>query len=201
MWDDQIAYVLWSRYGLFYLMGIRRFAEFTPKIHPTAYVDETALVIGQVNLEEDSSVWPMTVVRGDINSIHIGKRSNIQDATVIHVTHAGKYNPDGFGVLVGDDVTVGHRCILHGCTIQNRCLIGMGVCLMDGVVVESNVIIGAGSLVTPGKIVESGYLWLGSPARRVRPLNEKEQEFLLYSSQYYAQLKNRHQESGQSRFE
>lgn len=175
-------------------MAIRPFAELIPKIHPTAYVDETALLIGQVTLEEDSSVWPMAVIRGDINSIHIGKRSNIQDSTVIHVTHAGKHNPQGFATYVGDDVTVGHRCILHGCTIQDRCLIGMGVCLMDGVVVESNVIVGAGSLVSPGKILESGYLWLGSPARRVRPLNEKELEFLIYSSSYYVQLKNKHHE-------
>lgn len=173
-------------------MAIRPFAEFIPKIHPTAYVDETALLIGRINMEADSSVWPMAVIRGDINSIHIGKRSNIQDATVIHVTHAGKYNPEGFATVVGDDVTVGHRCILHGCTIHDRCLIGMGVCLMDGVVVESNVIIGAGSLVSPGKTLEGGYLWLGSPARRIRPLNEKEQEFLIYSAHYYAQLKNRY---------
>jgi carbonic anhydrase/acetyltransferase-like protein (isoleucine patch superfamily) len=173
-------------------MTIRAFAEFKPQIHASAFVDETALLIGQVNLEEDSSVWPMTVIRADINAVSIGKRSNIQDGTIIHVTHAGKFNPEGFATKVGNDVTVGHRCILHGCTIQNHCLIGMGVCLMDGVVVESNVIIGAGSLATPGKILESGYLWLGAPVRRVRPLNEKELEFLAYSAQYYVQLKNRH---------
>jgi carbonic anhydrase/acetyltransferase-like protein (isoleucine patch superfamily) len=171
---------------------IRHFAEFKPEIHPSAYVDDTALIIGQVKLEADSSVWPMAVIRGDINAVSIGQRSNIQDGTIIHVTHAGKFNPEGFTTRVGNDVTVGHRCILHGCTIQDNCLIGMGVCLMDGVIVESNVIIGAGSLVTPGKVLESGYLWLGSPARRVRSLNEKEQEFLAYSSHYYVQLKNKH---------
>lgn len=173
-------------------MAIRQFADLKPQIHTTAFVDETALVIGGAVLNEDSSVWPMAVIRADINSVYIGKRSNIQDGTVIHVTHAGKYNPDGYKTWVGNDVTVGHRCILHGCTIADRCLIGMGVCLMDGVQVESNVIVGAGSLVTPGKTLTGGYLWLGSPARRVRPLNDQELEFLSYSSQYYVQLKNRH---------
>jgi carbonic anhydrase/acetyltransferase-like protein (isoleucine patch superfamily) len=173
-------------------MTIRQFGDFKPQIHSSAFVDDTALVIGQVVLDEDSSVWPMTVIRGDINSVHIGKRSNIQDGTVIHVTHPGKFNPSGYTTSVGDDVTVGHRCILHGCTIQAHCLIGMGVCLMDGVTVESRVIIGAGSLVTPGKTLTGGYLWLGSPARKARTLTDQELEFLSYSSQYYAQLKNKH---------
>ena len=173
-------------------MTIRRFASSEPNIHPSAYVDETALVIGDVTLAEDSSVWPMAVIRADINSVHIGKRSNIQDGTVIHVTHDGKYNPGGFRTLVGEDVTVGHRCILHGCTIADHCLIGMGVCLMDGVVVEPQVIIGAGSLATPGKVLTGGYLWLGSPVRRARPLTPEEIEFLSYSSAYYVKLKNQH---------
>lgn len=174
-------------------MAIRHFNTLTPKIHLSAFVDDTALVIGDATLDEDSSVWPMCVIRADINSVHIGKRSNIQDGTVIHVTHAGKYNPDGYQTRVGNDVTVGHRCILHGCTIDDRCLIGMDVCLMDGVTVESNVIVGAGSLVTPGKVLTSGYLWLGSPARRVRRLSDEELAFLSYSAKYYADLKNRHQ--------
>lgn len=174
-------------------MAIRTFEHFKPNVASSAFVDEAALVIGQVTLEEDSSIWPMAVLRGDINVIHIGKRSNIQDGTVIHVTHAGKYNPEGYATRVGDDVTVGHRCILHGCTIGHHCLIGMGVCLMDGVQVEPNVIIGAGSLVTPEKVLTSGYLWLGAPARRIRPLTDEEREFLTYSATYYAQLKNRHQ--------
>lgn len=176
-------------------MAVRAFEHFTPNVASSAFVDETALVIGQVTLEEDSSVWPMAVLRGDINAIHIGKRSNIQDGTIIHVTHSGKYNPDGYQTRIGDDVTVGHRCILHGCTIGNHCLIGMGACLMDGVRVESDVIIGAGSLVTPGKILTSGYLWLGTPARRLRPLTDEEREFLTYSAHYYTQLKNKHHTS------
>jgi carbonic anhydrase/acetyltransferase-like protein (isoleucine patch superfamily) len=170
----------------------RQFGQLTPQIHSSAFVDETALVIGQAVLDEDCSIWPMAVVRADINAIAIGKRSNVQDGTIIHVTHAGKFNPEGYATVIGNDVTVGHRCILHGCTIGDRCLVGMGVCLMDGVTVESNVIIGAGSLVTPGKTLTSGYLWLGSPARRARPLTDQELEFLGYSANYYVQLKNQH---------
>ena len=173
-------------------MAIRRFTDLNPQIHASAFVEETALVIGGATLDEDSSVWPMAVIRADINSIYVGKRSNIQDGTIIHVTHAGKYNPEGYQTQIGNDVTVGHRCILHGCTIADHSLIGMGVCLMDGVTVESNVIVGAGSLVTPGKVLTSGYLWLGSPARRARPLTDAEMEFLTYSANYYVQLKNRH---------
>ena len=176
-------------------MAIRHFADHKPQVHASAFVDATALVIGQATLDEDSSVWPMSVIRADINAVYIGKRSNIQDGTIIHVTHAGKYNPAGYKTWVGNDVTVGHRCILHGCTIADHCLIGMGVCLMDGVTVEPNVMIGAGSLVTPGKTLTSGNLWLGAPARCIRPLNEQELEFLTYSAQYYAQLKNKHQQS------
>lgn len=173
-------------------MAIRQFGDLKPQIHASAFVDETALVIGDANLDEDCSIWPMAVIRADINAVYIGKRSNIQDGTVIHVTHAGKFNPEGFKTRVGNDVTVGHRCILHGCTIGDNSLIGMGVCLMDGVTVESHVIVGAGSLVTPGKVLSSGYLWLGAPARRIRPLNDQELEYLAYSAQYYTTLKNKH---------
>lgn len=173
-------------------MTIRDFANLKPKVHLSAFVDETALVMGDATLDEDSSIWPMAVVRADINAIYVGKRSNVQDGTIIHVTHAGKHNPDGYETWVGDDVTIGHRCILHGCTIANRCLIGMGVCLMDGSKVEANVIIGAGSLVPPGKVLTSGHLWLGSPARCIRPLTAQELEFLGYSANYYSQLKNKH---------
>src|ERR1700738_1247307 len=106
-------------------MTIRNFEEHNPRIHRSPYMDESAVVIVNLVLEADSSIWPSSVLRGDINSIHIGKRSNIQDGTVIHVTHAGPYNPQGFTTWVGDYVTVGHRCILHGCSINDYCLIGM----------------------------------------------------------------------------
>ena len=173
-------------------MTIRTFEQAVPRIGAGAFVDDTALVIGRVRLGEDSSVWPQTVIRGDIHSIDIGSRTNIQDGSVIHVTHDSEYAPGGHGVVVGDGVTVGHKVILHGCTIEDCCLVGMGATVMDGAIVRSGAMIGAGSLVTPGKELEGGYLWVGSPARRVRPLTEKEQAYLDYSAEHYVRLKDRH---------
>lgn len=173
-------------------MPIRPFEKNIPLIAASAYVDETALIIGNVAIGEHSSIWPMTVLRGDINSIHIGDRTSIQDGSVIHVNHAGPFHPQGSPVVVGNDVTVGHKVTLHGCHIADRCLIGIGSTVMDDVVIEPEVILGAGSLVTPGKTLDSGYLWLGSPAKKVRPLTEQERKFLLYSAEYYVGLKGRH---------
>ncbi|HKJ08109.1 MAG TPA: gamma carbonic anhydrase family protein [Gammaproteobacteria bacterium] len=173
-------------------MTVRPFEDMTPRIAESAFVDETALIIGDVSLGEEASVWPMAVVRGDIHRIGIGPRTNIQDGSVLHVTHAGEFNPHGYPLSVGSEVTVGHRVILHGCTIEDRCLIGMGAVVMDGALIRSGVLLGAGSLVTPGMELEGGYLWLGSPARRVRPLRADEQAFLAYSAEHYVRLKNRH---------
>ncbi|MEE9304574.1 MAG: gamma carbonic anhydrase family protein [Thiotrichaceae bacterium] len=176
-------------------MSIRSFEEHTPSIHPTAYVDESAVVIGNVSIGENSSVWPLTVIRGDIQCITIGKRTNIQDGSVLHVTHASAFSapsaPEGYPLSIGDDVTVGHKAVLHGCTVEDRCLIGMGAIILDGAVVETEVMVGAGSLVPPGKILESGYMWLGSPVKRVRKLSDKEREFFLYSTKHYSALANR----------
>lgn len=171
-------------------MPIRDFADKRPHIASDAYVDDTALIIGDVSIGKNSSIWPMAVLRGDINSIKIGQRTSIQDGTVIHVSHAGEFNPAGNAVIVGDDVTVGHRVTLHGCTIADHCLIGIGSIVMDGVIIESNVILGAGSLVPPGKTLASGYLWLGSPAQKIRPLSPEELHFLSYSADYYVNLKH-----------
>ena len=176
-------------------MTIRNFKDKSPHIHPSAYVDESAVVIGDVSIGEDSSLWPMTVVRGDVHSIKIGKRTNIQDACVLHVTHDGEFSPGGFPLTVGDDVTVGHRVTLHACTVGNQCLIGMSATIMDGAVLADRVIIGAGSLVPGGKELESGYLYMGSPVKKVRLLNERELEFLEYSSKHYADLKDKHKNS------
>lgn len=175
-------------------MAIRDFEEVMPDLHPDAYVDESALVIGDVVIGADSSVWPFTVIRGDVNAIRIGANTNIQDNSVLHVTHDGPHNPGGYALHIGDNVTVGHRVILHGCTIEDNCLIGMGATVMDGVVVHEHTIIGAGALVTPGKELESG-LWLGSPARKVRELTDQERESIAYSAGHYVRLKNRHQQS------
>lgn len=172
-------------------MTIRTFQGVPPKIGNNAYVDPCALVVGDVDLGDDTSVWPMTVIRGDVNQVRIGKRTNIQDGSVLHVTHVGSSN-NGHALNIGADVTVGHKVILHGCTIQDRVLIGMGATIMDGVVIESDVVIGAGSLVAPGKVLESGYLYLGSPAKRVRPLTDFERAFFTYSAEHYATLKNQY---------
>lgn len=173
-------------------MTIRNFEYKTPKIHTTTFIDETALVIGEVEIGENGSVWPMAVIRGDVNSIYIGNNTNIQDNSVLHVTHDGPYNPGGHTLKIGSNVTVGHKVILHGCHIGDSCLIGMGATIMDGVVIEPQTLIGAGSLVTPNKHLESGYLWMGSPARKVRKLTDDEIKFIEYSALNYVKLKNRY---------
>jgi len=171
-------------------MHIKSFDSKIPSVHSSAFVHETAVVIGDVTLAADASIWPQTVVRGDIHRITIGQRTNVQDGSVLHVTHASDFNPNGFPLTVGDEVTVGHRVILHGCSIANRCLIGMGSIVMDGAIVNERVIIGAGSLVPPGKILDSGYLYAGSPVKKIRPINEQEVQFLAYSAKNYVRLKN-----------
>jgi carbonic anhydrase/acetyltransferase-like protein (isoleucine patch superfamily) len=177
-------------------MALRPYRGITPEIAASAYVDDMALVAGDVVIGEDSSVWPMCVLRGDVNSIRIGQASNIQDGSVLHVTHRSEANPEGHALVVGDRVTVGHKVILHGCTIGNDCLIGMGSTVMDGVVIEERVLLGAGSLVPPGKTLESGYLYLGNPVRRARPLRKAELEYFEYSARHYVRLKDEYREPG-----
>lgn len=173
-------------------MNIRSFRGTLPQIAAGAYVDEAAVVIGDVQLGEDSSVWPMAVVRGDVNHIHIGRLSNIQDGSVLHVTHSHDGAPGGFPLLIGDEVTVGHNVTLHGCRIGNRCLIGMGSTILDGATLEEGVLLAAGSLVPPGKTLEGGFLWLGNPVKKGRPLSEAEQAWFSYSAKHYAKLKDEH---------
>jgi carbonic anhydrase/acetyltransferase-like protein (isoleucine patch superfamily) len=175
---------------------IKRFENHTPDIHPTAYVDDMAYVSGQTTLAEGVSVWPTAVIRGDVNYIQVGRLSNVQDGAVLHVTHAGEYTrPDGFPLIIGEEVTIGHRVVLHACTIGSRCLIGMGAIVLDGAVIEDDVIIGAGSLVPPKKVLESGYLYVGNPAKQARALTEKERVFLRYSAEFYRKLALRTQQS------
>ena len=171
-------------------MNIRSFENYTPELGKRVFVDPTALVVGQVCIGDDSSIWPMAVLRGDVHAIEIGARSSIQDGAVCHVTHASHYNPDGHRLIIGDDVTVGHNVVLHGCTIGNRVLVGIGSIVMDGVTVEDEVMIGAGSLVTPGKTLKSGWLYAGSPARPVREITDRERAFLPYSAKNYVKLKD-----------
>jgi carbonic anhydrase/acetyltransferase-like protein (isoleucine patch superfamily) len=172
--------------------NIRPFENFIPQIAVTAFIDESAVVTGNVIIGEDSSVWPCCSVRGDIHSITIGARSNIQDGSVLHVTHDSVYAPGGVKLTIGDDVTVGHNVVLHACTIESRCLIGMGSIVLDGAVVQSGAMVGAGSLVPPNKVLDGGHMWLGSPVKKVRELTEKEKAFLSYSAKHYVALKNRH---------
>lgn len=173
-------------------MSIESFNGEKPDIGQRVYLHETAVVIGQVRVDDDASLWPYVVARGDVNHIIIGARSNIQDLTMLHVTHDGPYSPGGFPLLIGSDVTVGHKCLLHACTIGNRCLIGMGSIVMDGAVIEDEVLLGAGSLVSPGKRLLSGYLYRGNPVQQMRELREEEREMLRYSAAHYVQLKDRY---------
>ena len=171
-------------------MSIRQFNGITPEIHTAAYVDQDAVVIGDVSLAEDVSVWPCTVIRGDVNFIRIGARSNIQDGSVLHVTHASEEYTSATGtpLIIGEDVTVGHKAVLHACTIGNRCLIGMGSVVLDNAVIEDEVMVAAGSVVTPGKTLKSGYLYVGNPAREKRALSAEERSFLSYSAANYVAL-------------
>lgn len=174
------------------MTAIRPYLEFTPQLGTNAFVDPSALVIGNVLIGKDSSIWPMVTIRGDMHRISIGERTSIQDGSVLHITHAGPYNPDGFPLVIGDDVTVGHKALLHGCTIGDRVLIGMGAIVMDGAIIENEVIVAAGSLVTPGKKLESGYVFGGSPVRKMRALTDKELTFFTYTAQNYVKLKDQH---------
>lgn len=170
-------------------MSVRTFRGKTPVIDPTAFVDEAAVVIGDVVIGADSSVWPMVSIRGDVNYIRVGQRTSIQDGTVIHVTSPYPEEPDGVPTIVGDDITVGHRCMLHACTIENHCLIGMGSTILDRAVLREGVLLGAGSLVTEGKELEGGYLWLGRPAKKIRELAAEERAGIRYSAEHYVALK------------
>ncbi len=173
-------------------MKLRAFGSHRPVVGRGVYVDPLAVVIGKVTLGDDVSLWPGTVVRGDVNEIRIGDRSNIQDGSVLHVTHDGPYSPGGLPLDIGADVTVGHQTTLHACTIGDRCLIGMTSCIMDGAVLEDEVLLAAGSLVAPGYRLSGGSLYRGRPAKRVRELEPDELEMLRYSAAHYVRLKNRY---------
>ena len=176
--------------------NIRTFQGLSPDVEESAFIDPTAVVIGDVRIGADSSVWPMVVIRGDVNSIRIGHHTNIQDGSVLHVTHAAsQFGLAGAALHIGDFVTIGHKALLHACTIGNYCLVGMGSIIMDDARVEDRVFIGAGSVVTQGKQLESGHLYLGNPARKVRVLSNRELEFFEYSAMHYVEVKNRHAES------
>ncbi len=171
---------------------LSHFLDQSPQLGERVFVDETARIIGDVQIGDDSSIWPFVAARGDMHRIRIGQRTSIQDNTVLHITHAGPFNPEGWPLTIGDDVTVGHSATLHGCTIGNRVLIGIGSIVLDGAIIEDDVVIGAGTLVPPGKRLQSGYLYVGSPCKQARPLKDKELAFFTYSANNYVKLKDQY---------
>ena len=170
--------------------NIYRFMLERPQLGKRVYIHSAASVSGAVTLGDDVSVWPMAVLRGDVNRIFVGARSNIQDGSILHVTHESVAQPEGRALVIGSDVTVGHGAILHACTIGDRCLIGMGAIVMDDVVLEAGALIAGGAVVTPGKVVRAGTLWRGNPARQARELSAKEIEYHAYSAAHYVRLKD-----------
>jgi carbonic anhydrase/acetyltransferase-like protein (isoleucine patch superfamily) len=185
-----LIHLLHNKAALEDIMTIRAYKGITPTLASGVYVDESSVLVGDIELAEDVSVWPLVAARGDVNYIRIGARTNIQDGSVLHLSRPSKGKPEGSPLIIGEDVTVGHKVMLHGCTLGNRILVGMGAIVMDDVIVEDEVIIGAGSLVPPGKRLQSGYLYVGSPVKQARPLNEAEKAFLAESAANYVLLKN-----------
>jgi len=171
-------------------MVMKSFRGHTPKLGQRVLVDGSAVLIGDIELGDDSSVWPLVTIRGDIHQIRIGARTNIQDNSCLHVIHKSEANPEGYPLIIGDDVTIGHMVMMHGCSIGNHVLVGMSSTILDGAVIVNNVLIGAGSLVPPGKHLESGYLYLGSPVKKIRALTEDEINYFDYSALNYMKLKD-----------
>lgn len=170
-------------------MMLRSYKGKLPQLGDGVYIDESAVLVGDIEIAEHSSVWPLVAARGDVNYIKIGKRTNIQDGSVLHLTRKSAAVPEGYPLIIGDDVTVGHKVMLHGCKLGNRILVGMGAIVMDNATVEDDVIIAGGALVPPNKTLESGYLYVGSPVKQARPLSEQELNFLKVSAQNYVELK------------
>lgn len=172
--------------------NIRSFLGFKPELAPTAYIDPAAHVIGHVNVGHDSSIWPCAVVRADAHLIRIGERTNVQDNASLHVTHDSQYTLGGFALSIGSDVTIGHGAVLHGCTVQDACLIGMRATILDGTLIKRHALVGAGAVVAQGRVIGEGELWLGNPARCVRLLTSEEIQQIYYAAAQYVKLKARY---------
>jgi carbonic anhydrase/acetyltransferase-like protein (isoleucine patch superfamily) len=167
----------------------RKFKGKLPTIGKNVFIDESSVVIGHVTIGDDVSIWPTAVVRGDVESIHIGSGTNVQDGSVLHVSHAAN-GGSGHPLVIGKGVTIGHKAVVHACTVGDYCLVGIGAIILDDAVLEDYVMLGAGALVPLGKRLEGGFLYIGSPAKQARPLKDSEKEFLKYSCQHYIKLKN-----------
>ncbi len=169
-------------------MTIETYRGIAPKLGHAVFVHPSATVIGDVEMGDGVSVWPGVVIRGDVNSIRIGEGTNIQDNSVLHVTHRSAADPRGSPLVIGRRVTIGHGVILHGCEIGDECLIGMGALVMDRAVVQAQVFLGAGSLVPEGKVLEAGWLYVGRPAKAVRRLTDEEIAGLSAAAGRYLEL-------------
>jgi carbonic anhydrase/acetyltransferase-like protein (isoleucine patch superfamily) len=172
------------------ISNLTSFKGIFPSLGQRNYIDGNTVICGDVEFGDDCSVWPFVAIRGDVNFIRIGHRSNVQDGSVLHVTRRSEKNPEGIPLIIGDDVTVGHKVMLHGCTLGSRILVGMGAIIMDGAIVQDDVFIGAGTLVPPNKVLESGYLYVGNPMKKARVLNDDERAFLTQSAINYVTLKD-----------
>lgn len=177
------------------MSDIREYNELKPRLDKASYVDKSAVVIGNVILGKNSSIWCNAVARGDVGYIKIGENTNIQDLTMMHVTHYHPERSEETPLIIGDNVTVGHSCCLHACTIKDNVLVGMGSTLLDNCVIEKNVIIGAGSLVASNKVLESGYLYFGNPLKQVRKLTDAEIDHIQYSAEHYVKVMHLHKSS------
>jgi len=174
------------------MQNIQAFQNHLPKLGENTYIHPNAVVIGEVNIGNDSSVWPNVVIRGDVNHIHIGHSTNVQDLSMLHVSHKSSWDPAGAPLIIGNNVTIGHSVILHGCTLEDECLIGMGSIVMDKAIVQKHVLLAAGSLVPEGKVLESGYLYMGRPAKNMRKLSDDELAHFMYSAKHYMKLKDQY---------
>lgn len=173
-------------------MTIESYLDKHPLISPTCFVHTTSCIIGNVDIGDNSSIWPYCVLRGDVGSITIGANTNIQDGTIIHVTHAGPYTGEGQNTTIGNNVTIGHRSVLHACTVEDNCFIGINSTILDKAIIRSGAMLGANTLVTGGQDITGGYLWLGQPAKAVRELTKKEQDYIKYSANHYVNISKKH---------
>ena len=174
--------------------NVQAFRGVLPRVGRGSWIHDSARVIGDVVLGDNVSIWCGAVIRGDVNSIRIGTSTNIQDNSVLHVSHKTERDPAGSPLIIGANVTVGHSVILHGCTIGDECLIGMGSIVMDKVMIEPRVLLGAGSLVPEGKVLSGGHLYIGRPAKLIRPLTDEELAYFNYSAEHYVKLARDYQQ-------
>ena len=179
-----------NHFWRFNIMTICAYKNKSPKIAEGVFIDESAKVIGDVTIGKDSSVWPMATIRGDVNRIEIGERTNIQDGCVLHCSPSCDFYGEGYPLILGNNVSIGHNATLHGCIIRDNCLVGMGDIVQDGAEIAGEIIVAAGSLVPPNKKLESGYMYVGSPVKKARELNIAEKKLLSYNVACYIELKN-----------